>query len=51
MKVTVIFTCFNRKEKSLKCMKTLAGQDSGIKYHFIVVDDNSTDGTAEAILA
>lgn len=51
MKVTVIYTCFNRKEKSLKCMKTLVGQDSGIKYHFIVVDDNSTDGTAEAILA
>jgi GT2 family glycosyltransferase len=51
MKVTVIFTCFNRKEKSLKCMQTLAGQDSGIEYGFIVVDDNSTDGTAESIKA
>lgn len=51
MKVTVIFTCFNRKEKSLKCIKTLTGQDLEIEYQFIVVDDNSTDGTAEAILA
>lgn len=51
MKVTVIFTCFNRKEKSLKCIKTLASQDLGIEYQFIIVDDNSTDGTAEAIMA
>lgn len=51
MKVTVIFTCYNRKEKSMKCIKTLTGQDFEIEYRFIVVDDNSTDRTAEAILS
>ena len=49
MKVTVIFTCFNRKEKSLKCIKSLENKNPEIEFQFIVVDDNSTDGTREAI--
>lgn len=49
MKVTVIFTCFNRKEKTLKCIKSLENKNPEIEFLFIVVDDNSTDGTREAI--
>lgn len=48
-KVTVIFTCFNRKEKTTTCIRTLTKLNPNINFSFIVVDDASTDGTAEAI--
>lgn len=49
MKITVIFTCFNRKEKTVKCMKSLVEENKGYQIEFIVVDDNSSDGTKDAI--
>lgn len=48
-KLTVIFTCFNRKEKTITAMKSLVEKNPSLQMHFIIVDDNSTDGTAEAI--
>lgn len=45
----VIFTCFNRREKTVSAMKSLVDLNPSIKFHFIVVDDNSSDGTVEAI--
>lgn len=48
-KVTAILTCFNRKEKTITCLKTLTEGNQEIDFSFIVVDDNSTDGTAEAV--
>lgn len=51
MKITVLFTCFNRKEKSIKCIKSLIEGNRGYDLNFIIVDDNSTDGTREAITA
>lgn len=45
----VIFTCFNRREKTISAMKSLVELNPTIKFHFIVVDDNSSDGTVEAI--
>lgn len=47
--VTVIFTCFNRKEKSVNCIKKLVELNDTVNFSFIVVDDNSTDGTKDAI--
>lgn len=49
MKVTVIFTCFNRKDKSVSCVKSLAEHNPETDFQFIVVDDNSSDGTKEAL--
>lgn len=49
MDVTVIFTCFNRKEKTIKCVKSLIEGNKTIDVSFIIVDDNSTDGTIEAL--
>lgn len=49
MDVTVIFTCFNRKEKTIKCVKSLIKGNKNINISFIIVDDNSTDGTVEAL--
>ena len=47
--VTVILTCFNRKEKTITCLKTLTELNPNIQFKFIIVDDASTDGTVEAI--
>lgn len=49
MKIKVIFTCYNRKDKTLKCIKSLTDGNKGYAISFIVVDDNSTDGTVAEI--
>lgn len=48
-KILAIFTCFNRKEKTLSCIKGLLEENPGISLDFLAVDDKSTDGTAEAL--
>jgi GT2 family glycosyltransferase len=52
MKVAVLITCFNRKDKTLKCLEALFGQE-GLNNDFtlevFLVDDGSTDGTAALI--
>ena len=48
-KLTVIFTCFNRKEKTITALKSIVEKNRNIKFHFIIVDDNSNDGTVDAI--
>ena len=47
--ITVIFTCFNRREKTLQCIKSLSGGNKDIAFQYVIVDDNSTDGTYEAL--
>lgn len=46
-----IFTCFNRKEKTLKCLQSLQSGNPNLDFHFLAVDDKSTDGTADALAA
>ena len=47
MKINVIMTCYNRKDKTLRCIKKLL--TNCLDIHFTIVDDNSTDGTTSAI--
>lgn len=47
--ITVIFTCFNRKEKTLQCVKSLSEGNKNLAFQYVIVDDNSTDGTYEAL--
>ena len=47
--IAAVLTCFNRKEKTVQCIKSLADGNSDCHIRFIVVDDNSTDGTKEAL--
>lgn len=49
MKITVVFTCFNRKAKTLECVKRLVEGNKTIEFEFVIVDDGSTDGTEEAL--
>ena len=43
--VTIIMTCYNRKNKTINCINSLIKNNHGIQIKFIVVDDNSNDGT------
>lgn len=49
MQITVVLTCFNRKTKTLQCIKSLAEGNTEFSLRFVVVDDNSLDGTREAL--
>ena len=51
MKITVILTCYNRKEKTLAAIKSLSSGNPNQNLRFIVVDDNSSDGTVEDVMA
>lgn len=49
MKVTVVLTCFNRKEKTFECIRGLVCGNPQITFDFVIVDDGSTDGTKELL--
>ena len=52
MNIAVLITCYNRKQKTLDCLKALFLQQ-GLKTDFnleiFLVDDDSTDGTYDAV--
>lgn len=50
MKILAIFTCYNRKELTERSLKTLA-ENEHVTFDFVVVNDGSTDGTAEMLAA
>jgi GT2 family glycosyltransferase len=47
--IYIIIPVHNRKQITIACLENLNACDDLQKYHVIVVDDGSTDGTAEAI--
>lgn len=49
MEITVILTCHNRCNMTLKCIESLRVGNKNVNIGFVVVDDGSTDGTAEAL--
>lgn len=49
MKVAVIFTCFNRKSKTIDCIQRIVNSNPSCRFSFIVTDDGSTDGTHIAL--
>ena len=59
MKIAVLLTCFNRKEKTLSCLAGLyesqrvyyERNSSPIELEVFLTDDGCTDGTAQAVKA
>lgn len=49
MRILVIFTCFNRKEKTKECIQTLMNSNKNCNFSFVIVDDGSSDGTWEML--
>ena len=51
IKIAVLITCHNRKEKTIKCLHALFNQYDieEVKLKVFLVDDGSTDGTKQAI--
>ena len=49
--IAVLLTCFNRKEKTLACLKSFSEADKpkGYKFDIFLVDDGSTDGTSKSV--
>lgn len=48
-KAVIILTCYNRKEKTTTCIRSIAEENKKLDLQFVIVDDNSTDKTADAI--
>jgi GT2 family glycosyltransferase len=46
---TIIIPCFNRKAITLGCLRRLTDTGASAGFRVLVVDDASTDGTAEAV--
>ena len=50
LKVEIVTPVHNRCELTLQCLRSLARSDkTNLEMHTIIVDDGSTDGTAEAV--
>ena len=49
MNILVLFTCYNRKEFSLRAIKQINKENSKFNIDFLIVDDGSTDGTVNEI--
>jgi len=51
LKVAVLLTCFNRNDKTQKCLDNLFKQElpNGFNLQVFLCDDGSTDGTSEMI--
>jgi GT2 family glycosyltransferase len=51
--IAVIMTCHNRRDTTLRCLNSLFKQDHYAEYDIkiFLLDDGSTDGTANAVLS
>lgn len=54
LKIAVLLTCYNRKEKTIKCLYSLykahSQYTSKISLKVILTDDGSVDGTSESVM-
>jgi GT2 family glycosyltransferase len=49
MDLSIIIVSFNTKEVTLACLNSIVKNTQGIKYEIIVIDNNSIDGSVEAL--
>ena len=51
MRAAILITCFNRKDKTLSCLKSVYAQAEvkDLSLTIYLVDDGSSDGTSNAV--
>lgn len=49
MDVSIIIVSFNTKKLTVSCVRSVITYTKGVTYEIIVVDNNSTDGSVEAL--
>lgn len=51
MRISVLMTCYNRRETTLRCLESLYAQalPEGFSFEVFLVDDGCTDGTGAAV--
>ena len=49
--LSIIVVSYNTREITLACLRSLLDQTSGVAFETLVVDNNSSDGSADAIAA
>jgi GT2 family glycosyltransferase len=51
-RIALILTCFNRRQKTLDCIDSVLAQSAfnDVMIDFFITDDNSKDGTSEALI-
>ena len=49
--IAILLTVFNRKEKTIKCLRNITAQSlpADTKFDIYIVDGGSTDGTVESV--
>lgn len=54
LKIAVLLTCYNRKEKTIRCLSSLykahSKYTSTIAFRVILTDDGSVDGTSDLVM-
>ena len=48
-RILALATCFNRKERTIAAIERLTNGNPTLSFEFLILDDNSTDGTPEAL--
>jgi GT2 family glycosyltransferase len=50
IRVEIVTPVFNRVDETLRCLRSIGRADApGLSLHVVIVDDGSTDGTAEIV--
>lgn len=50
-RIAVLLACHNRRELTLRALRSITTSDGGFDLTSVLLDDNSTDGTADAVRA
>lgn len=47
--IVALLTCFNRKQHTIECIRSLIEGNKNLDFQFVVVDDKSSDGTVDEL--
>lgn len=51
LEISLVVIAYNERERAPQCVRSILDQQTDARFEVVFVDDGSTDGTAEALLA